>query len=254
MTINNANNNKFVLNVIGVPIGNIDDLSPRAYNTLKNSNIILCEDTRMAKKLLMLVKIDITQIKFIKYDNFNEKEISPKIIDLIRDENNVVSLISDAGMPCISDPGFSIISKCKQYDDIFINVISGPSAFLHALIKSNHNSKFTFLGFIPDKKIKRQNYLSSLTSFTYICYVSPHKLISVLEDFDKIFSSDITLYLIKEMTKIFETSWEGTPKELLEKFLEYETIKGEYTLVFTINPKKEIKKINKYSSFSKVDK
>jgi len=89
---------------------------------------------------------------------------------------------------------------------IFINVISGPSAFLHALIKSNHNSKFPFLGFIPDKKIKRQNYLSSLTPFTYICYVSPHKLISVLEDFNKIFSSDITLYLIKEMTKIFETS------------------------------------------------
>ena len=244
MTINNADNSKFILNVIGVPIGNIDDLSPRAYNTLKNSNIILCEDTRMAKKLLMLVKID----------NFNEKEISPKIIDLIRDKNNVVSLISDAGMPCISDPGFSIISKCKQYDDIFINIISGPSAFLHALIKSNHNSKFTFLGFIPDKKIKRQNYLSSLSPFTYICYVSPHKLISVLEDFNKIFSSDITLYLIKEMTKIFETSWEGTPKELLEKFLEYETIKGEYTLVFTINPKKEIRKINKYSSFSKVDK
>ena len=80
MTINNADNNKFILNVIGVPIGNIDDLSPRAYNTLKNSNIILCEDTRMAKKLLMLVKIDIAQIKFIKYDNFNEKEVSPKLL------------------------------------------------------------------------------------------------------------------------------------------------------------------------------
>lgn len=252
MIINKNDDQKYIFNVIGTPIGNIEDLSIRSINALKNSDIILCEDTRVTKKLLSLLNICFSNIKFIKYDNYNENKISNNIIDLIF-KNLKISLVSDAGMPCISDPGFSIISECKKYNNIFINVISGPSATLHSLIKSNHNSKFTFLGFLPDKTIKRKNILKELVPFTYICYISPHKLIQTLQDFEYVFNDSCKLYLIKEMTKKFETSWEGSANEILNEFNNQQSIKGEFTLVFTIEKNKKTK-INKYDKFSKITK
>ncbi|WP_412031808.1 16S rRNA (cytidine(1402)-2'-O)-methyltransferase [Metamycoplasma buccale] len=227
--------------IVGTPIGNLDDITLRAMKTLNEVDIILCENCRNSQKLLNHYKI--FDKKLISYHNFNEHEISPKIISYLK-ENKNIALITDAGMPCISDPGFEIIRLAKL-ENISIEVIGGPTAFTHALIKANQSNKFTFLGFLKDRSIARQNELKKLSYGTYVTYVSPHKLISTLEDLKIIFNDDINLYLIKEMTKIHETSYEGKPSDIL-KILPKQ-IKGEFTLVFTISLKKK-EKINKYKN------
>ncbi|AWX69308.1 16S rRNA (cytidine(1402)-2'-O)-methyltransferase [[Mycoplasma] anseris] len=234
---------EYKLSIVGTPIGNLDDITLRALNTLKEADIILCEDTRVSQKLLK--HYDITDKKIISYHNFNEKAISPKIITLIKQKNKKVALISDAGMPCISDPGFEIIYLAKQ-NGIFVDVIGGPTALIHALIKANFANTFTFLGFLKDKSGARQNQLKELIYGTYVCYVSPHKLISTIEDFKIIFDNNVKLFLIKEMTKIHEMSYEGTPQEILESLNNDNNIKGEFSLVFSIL-KPKIGKVNKYA-------
>ncbi|AWX42912.1 putative SAM-dependent methyltransferase [Metamycoplasma cloacale] len=231
---------EYKLNIVGTPIGNLDDITIRALNTLKSSDVILCEDIRVGQKLLK--HYEITGKTLISYHNFNEHQITPKIIHLIQQGKNV-SLITDAGMPCISDPGFEIIKVAKQ-NNIFIDVIGGPTALIHALIKANFSNTFTFLGFLKDKSISRQNQLKELNPGTYVCYVSPHKLHSTIQDFEIIFNDNIQLYLIKEMTKLHEFSYEGTPKEILQLISDNE--KGEFSLVFDIKPIKKTK-INKYA-------
>ena len=164
-------NNELILNIVGTPIGNLEDISLRAIKTLSESDVIFCEDTRVTHKLLKLLNIEFKG-NLIRCDNFNEKTMSNKAIEYIK-EGKIVSLVSDAGMPLISDPGFELVKKAKE-NSIFINVIAGPMAFSHARIKSNFSSKFTFLGFLPEKLIQRQNFLKQLLPFTYVCYVSPH--------------------------------------------------------------------------------
>lgn len=238
-------NNELILNIVGTPIGNLEDISLRAIKTLSESDVIFCEDTRVTHKLLKLLNIEFKG-NLIRCDNFNEKTMSNKAIEYIK-EGKIVSLVSDAGMPLISDPGFELVKKAKE-NSVFINVIAGPMAFSHALIKANFSSKFTFLGFLPEKLIQRQNFLKQLLPFTYVCYVSPHKLINVLEDFKIVFDKNIKLYLIKELTKLYETSWEGNPYEVLD-MLKEQDVKGEFTLVFEI-PKLVHTKVNKYKKIS----
>ena len=228
-------NNELILNIVGTLIGNLEDISLRAIKTLSESDVIFCEDTRVTHKLLKLLNIEFKG-NLIRCDNFNEKTMSNKAIEYIK-EGKIVSL----------DPGFELVKKAKE-NSIFINVIAGPMAFSHALIKANFSSKFTFLGFLPEKLIQRQNFLKQLLPFTYVCYVSPHKLINVLEDFKIVFDKNIKLYLIKELTKLYETSWEGNPYEVLD-MLKEQDVKGEFTLVFEI-PKLVHTKVNKYKKIS----
>ncbi len=230
----------YKLSIVGTPIGNLDDITIRALNTLKEADIILCEDSRVSAKLLK--HFEINKPKLISYHNFNEKQISPKIIEYIK-ENKKVALISDAGMPCISDPGFEIVKLAKS-EGIFIDVIGGTTALIHAIIKANFSNTFTFLGFLKDKSGMRRNELSSLSYGTYVAYVSPHKLISTIEDFLYVFNDSAKLFLIKEMTKLYEQSIEGSPQEILN-ILKEQNIKGEFTLVFNIAKTKHIK-VNKY--------
>ncbi|TPE57213.1 16S rRNA (cytidine(1402)-2'-O)-methyltransferase [[Mycoplasma] falconis] len=237
---------EYKLSIVGTPIGNLEDITLRAINTLKASEIILCEDTRVTYKLLKHLNIE--NKKLITYNNFNELEISEYVIKLIL-EGKHVSLVSDAGMPCISDPGFEVIKAAKK-ENIFIDVVGGPTALIHALVKANQASKFTFLGFLKDKSISRQNELKNLNYGTYVCYVSPHKLLATLNDFEQVFKDKVDIYLIKEMTKMFETSYEGKPLEVIQQL--GENIKGEFSMVFTINEDKK-KKVNKYAEFSKHD-
>ncbi|WP_373438052.1 16S rRNA (cytidine(1402)-2'-O)-methyltransferase [Metamycoplasma equirhinis] len=229
----------YKISIVGTPIGNLEDITLRALRTLKESEYILCEDTRVSKKLLSHYKI--SNYTLISYNNFNERTITPKIIDLILNGKKV-SLISDAGMPCISDPGFEIIKIAKQ-NNIFVDVIGGPSAFTHAIIKANFSNSFTFLGFLKDKSLSRQNDLKKLIPGVYICYVSPHKLIATINDFKIQFGDTVNLFLIKEMTKIYEESYEGSPVEILQKLPN--NPRGEYSLVFEIKKPTHVK-INKY--------
>ncbi|TPI01160.1 16S rRNA (cytidine(1402)-2'-O)-methyltransferase [Mycoplasma struthionis] len=227
------------LYIVGTPIGNLEDITIRAINTLKSVDVILCEDSRVSQKLLKHYEINNKTI--ISYHNFNEKQISPKAIKLIN-ENKNIALISDAGMPLISDPGFELIKAAKE-NNIDIEIIGGPTAMVHALIKANFASKFTFLGFLKDKSGARQNELKELGYGTYVAYVSPHKLLATLDDFEVVFENNVQIYLIKEMTKMFETSYEGSPQEI--KNLLGDNIKGEFTIVFNIIKPKHVK-VNKY--------
>ncbi|TPR53370.1 16S rRNA (cytidine(1402)-2'-O)-methyltransferase [Metamycoplasma neophronis] len=233
---------EYKLSIVGTPIGNLEDITLRAIKTLEDADIVLCEDSRVSVKLLKHFNINKPQL--ISYHNFNERQITPKIINLIK-SGKQVALISDAGMPCISDPGFEIVNKAKA-EGIFIDVIGGPTAMVHAIIKANFSNTFTFLGFLKDKSGMRQNELKSLTFGTYVAYVSPHKLQATIDDFEVVFGNNVKLYLIKEMTKMHETSYEGTPAEIKAIF-ESESPRGEFTLVFEIiKPKRE--KVNKYAS------
>ncbi|WP_330463151.1 16S rRNA (cytidine(1402)-2'-O)-methyltransferase [Metamycoplasma gateae] len=231
----------YKLNIVGTPIGNLEDITLRAIRILKESDIILCEDIRNSQKLLKHFNIENKQL--ISYHKFNEKLILKKIIFLILEGKNV-SLISDAGMPCISDPGFNLISEANK-NNIFVDVIGGPTAFTHAFIKSNLGSTFSFLGFLKDKSGERINQLKKFEPGTYVSYVSPYKLISTLNDFKDVFNDNIELYLCKELTKLHEKDYRGRPSEILS-ILENQSIKGEFVLVFLIKKEKHIK-VNKYA-------
>ncbi|AZZ65416.1 16S rRNA (cytidine(1402)-2'-O)-methyltransferase [Metamycoplasma phocicerebrale] len=235
----------YKISIVGTPIGNLEDITYRAIRTLKESNIILCEDIRVSQKLLK--HYDILNKQLISYHKFNEKQLAKKVIDLIIKGNNV-SLISDAGMPCISDPGFNLITEAKK-EGIFIDIIGGPTAFSHAFIKSNFGSTFSFLGFLKDKSGERQNQLKSLSEGIYVAYVSPYKLLTTLDDFIVVFDNNIELYLCKELTKLHEQEFSGKPLEI-KKMLNKENLKGEFSLVFWIKKPKHIK-VNKYEDLKK---
>ncbi|QJR44068.1 16S rRNA (cytidine(1402)-2'-O)-methyltransferase [Mycoplasma miroungirhinis] len=235
------------LYIIGTPIGNLKDITFRAIETLQNVDLILCEDTRNSKILL-----DFYNIKkpLISYHNFNEETMSNKVIDLIKNENKTIALISDAGMPVISDPGFYLIKKCYE-NEIDFDIISGPTALIHAIIKANFASQFTFLGFLKDKSEQRKNQLKKLDYGVYVAYISPHKLLKSLTDFDEVFNeTDYKIFLIKEMTKKFETFYTGTAQEIIKQL--NNNIKGEFVIVFNLKKTKHLK-INKYEKFSKVN-
>lgn len=231
----------YKLFIVGTPIGNLEDITLRAIRILKEADIILCEDPKTSKKLLSYY--DISNKHLIAYHKFNEKKLVNKIIEYIFFDKKV-ALISDAGMPCISDPGFNLISEAKK-NNIFIDVIGGVSAFVHAFIKANFGSTFSFLGFLKDKSGERINQLKKLNEGVYVAYVSPHKLINTLKDFETVFLDTIEIYLCKELTKLHEKDYFGKPSEIL-LMLENDAIKGEYVLVFLIKKQKRIK-INKYA-------
>ncbi|PZV99878.1 16S rRNA (cytidine(1402)-2'-O)-methyltransferase [Metamycoplasma auris] len=232
----------YKLYVVGTPIGNLEDITLRAIRILSESDIIVCEDIKVSKKLLNHLNIQNKQ--FISYHKFNERKIASKIIEYIL-SGKKVSLISDAGMPCISDPGFNLIEEAKE-NNIFIDVIGGVSAFVNAFIKSNLGSTFSFLGFLKDKSGERINQLKKLTEGVYVAYVSPHKLINTIKDFEIVFGNEIKIYLCKELTKLHEKDYFGNPSQILFD-LENENIKGEYVICFLIKKPKHIK-INKYEN------
>jgi len=150
------------LYLISTPIGNLGDITLRAINVLKNSDLILCEDTRRSGKLLHYLKI---KKKLIPYHKFNEKKVSKKITEFI-EKNKVVSLISDAGTPTISDPGLILVNKCIE-NGLKIYPIPGPSAVTTALSVSGFNEKFLFYGFLSKKENELNNILKKLTNMNF---------------------------------------------------------------------------------------
>ena len=214
------------LYLVSTPIGNLGDLTLRALEILKNSNLILCEDTRVSIKLLNHYNIK-TQI--ISFHKFNEKK---KTIDIINDliEGKIISLISDAGTPAISDPGKILVKECIS-NDIPVTPIPGVSSVITALSISGFSDKFIFYGFLEEKKNKLKKELEFLSKIdcSIVIFIPPRKLIKNLETVINFFSKR-EIVLCREMTKIHE-EFIRCKVEDLKKVKIYD--KGELTIVIS---------------------
>ena len=188
------------LYIVSTPIGNMEDVTFRAINILKKSHIILCEDTRRSAKLLSHYNI---KNKLKAYHKFNEKKVTDEISNIIQNEN-IVSLISDAGTPAISDPGLIIINKCIE-KNINIFPIPGVSAVTTAVSVSGFNDKYLFYGFLSKKEKELKNTLKNLCNFNYsiVFFIPATKINYYILKFKEYFS-DRNIVIGKEMTKIYE--------------------------------------------------
>jgi 16S rRNA (cytidine1402-2'-O)-methyltransferase len=189
---------------VATPIGNLEDISLRAINVLKNVDIIACEDTRTSQKLLNHFEIS---KKLISFHKFNETSACQKILELNAEGKNI-AIISDAGMPVISDPG-NILTKTLRDNDVEFTVIPGANAALSALILSGIDvSSFYFLGFLPEKKVDKIKLIKeiSIIKSTLIFYVSPHNLEKDLNDLYSVLGNR-KCALVKEITKIYEKTY-----------------------------------------------
>ena len=231
--LHKGNEMKAGLYLVSTPIGNLQDITLRAIKVLKNSDFILCEDTRNSIKLLNKYNI---KNKLIPYHKFNEKKKLNEIIGLIN-EDKIISLISDAGTPTISDPGKILVNECIKLG-IGIYSIPGPSASISALSVSGFNDKSLFYGFLPDKKKQIENELKKLSNFEYsiIFFISSKKFLKVF-DMIKIFFPNRKILIAKEITKLYEKYIQGDISKLSIK---EEEIKGELTIVISdvVNDKK----------------
>ncbi len=213
--------------LIPSPIGNLDDITNRAIETIKNVDLILCEDTRRTIKLLNHLGIKKT---LKSYHKFNEHSIVEKIINDIKGGVKA-GLLSDAGTPGISDPGYLIVKKCID-NNIDVECLPGPTALIPALVVSGLPcERFTFEGFLPIKK-GRKTRLEELSSEkrTMIFYESPHKLIKTLTDFLKTFGPQRQASVTKEISKVFESTVRGNLKEVLNQISDIK-LKGEFVIV-----------------------
>ena len=226
------------LYLVSTPIGNMQDITFRALNILKKSNIILCEDTRRSAKLLSFFQM---KNKLLSYHKFNEKKISSKIIDLIKNDK-IVSLISDAGTPTISDPGLILVNKCIE-EDLKVYPIPGPSAVTSAVSISGFSDRYLFYGFLPKKEKELERILKNLSNINYsIVFFVPAEKINFYTSKFKSYFFDRKILIAREMTKIHEEFIRDNVSKI--KNLS-ENLKGELTVVLSQkvmekNIKKEI--------------
>ena len=226
------------LYLVSTPIGNMEDITFRALNILKKSDIILCEDTRRSGKLLSYFQI---KNKLFPYHKFNEKKVSNKVIESIKNDK-IVSLISDAGTPTISDPGMILVNKCIN-ENINIHPIPGSSAVTAAISVSGYSDQYLFYGFLTKKENELENVLKNLSDLDYsIIFFIPVSTANYYITKFKQYFFDRNIMLAKEMTKIHEKFIRdkvGTIRNLPTN------LKGELTIVVsskirTKNLKKEI--------------
>jgi 16S rRNA (cytidine1402-2'-O)-methyltransferase len=213
--------------IVPTPIGNLDDITLRAINVLKDMDLILCEDTRRSKKLLVHYEIE-TPLR--SHHKFNEHQEVDIIIEKIK-SGTKVALISDAGTPGISDPGYLIVRTCIQ-NNIEIDCLPGPTAFVPALINSGIPSdKFIFEGFLPVKKGRKTRLeILSKEERTMVFYESPHKILKTLNDFLIHFGSNRKVSISRELTKIYEETIRGTIHSVLQSLTE-KSIRGEIVVI-----------------------
>ena len=214
------------LYIISTPIGNLSDISSRALEILSSVNLIAAEDTRVSRKLLNHFKI---KNKLISYNDFNENFKAKSLLGLLKNDKNI-AVISDAGTPCISDPGYRIVNMALM-NNIKVISIPGATSLIAALsISGLPSDKFFFEGFLPKKKglNKRMKILSKLDA-TIIIFESPKRVVKTL---NKIldFMGDRVVSLCKEITKIHETTYFGKLSEVLDK-ISQNTIKGEFVVM-----------------------
>ncbi|WP_159470769.1 16S rRNA (cytidine(1402)-2'-O)-methyltransferase [Dyadobacter sp. 3J3] len=215
------------LYVVPTPIGNLEDITLRAINVLKSVDVVLAEDTRTSGQLLKHLGIS---KPMHSYHIHNEHQSITRIIERIL-KGETMALVSDAGTPAVSDPGFLLVRECIKYG-ITIECLPGPTAFVPALVNSGLPSdRFTFEGFLPHKK-GRQTRMQNLVNEdrTMIFYESPHRLIKALQQFAEYFGADRQACVSRELTKIYEENVRGTIQEIITYFSE-KTIKGEIVII-----------------------
>ena len=218
------------INIVSTPIGNLKDITLRAIETLKSVDLILAEDTRIAKKLLNHFSINNT------LESFNDKNEDLKNENLIKDlkEGKNIAIISDAGTPLISDPGFKLIRSARE-ESIKVTPIPGCTALIAGLSASGISSdKFTFLGFLPRTKIKRRKNLRQLVhkQETLIFFESVHRIGSTIADMKELFGQERKAVLCKEITKIYESFIGNNFKEITDYIKEHQDkLKGEFTII-----------------------
>ncbi|TPE45522.1 16S rRNA (cytidine(1402)-2'-O)-methyltransferase [Pontibacter mangrovi] len=218
---------KTSLYLVPTPIGNLEDITLRAIRVLKEVDVILAEDTRTSGKLLQHLGIE---KRMHSHHLHNEHKATAHLVDRLK-AGEVMALISDAGTPGISDPGFYLVRECLK-NDIKIECLPGATAFVPALVKSGFSTdRFTFEGFLPVKK-GRQTRLQSLASEerTMIFYESPHRLLKTLAQFKEYFGGEREASVSREISKMFEETINGNLDELIEIFSN-KSIKGEFVVV-----------------------
>lgn len=212
---------------VPTPIGNIKDITLRALEVLKNSDVIYCEDTRNSSNLLKFYNID---AKLISYHKFNENERVNEIIKSIN-EGKTVSIISDAGMPIINDPGFIILCEIIK-KNISYEILPGACALINGLCGSGFDStKFVYMGFVPKTKSEKEKYFENFKNMevTGVFYESPHRLLKTLQFIEEKFG-DINLCVCRELTKLFEEYKRGKVSEIISYYSE-KGVRGEIVLV-----------------------
>ncbi len=215
------------LYVVPTPIGNLQDMTFRAIEVLKEVELILAEDTRKTGILLKHFEIN---NKLQSYHKFNEHQQLQRYVDMLLAGQNL-ALVSDAGTPAISDPGFLLVRACKEHQ-IEVETLPGATAFVPALVNSGlPNDRFIFEGFLPVKK-GRQKRITALQEEekTMIFYESPHRLVKTLTQFAEYFGEDRMASVSREISKLHEENKRGTLAELIEHFGS-KTIKGEIVIV-----------------------
>ncbi len=215
--------------VVATPIGNLDDMTPRGIEALRRAAVILCEDTRHTRKLLTHFRID-TPLE--RFDEHTEDEKAAEFIHRIA-AGEVIALVSDAGMPLLSDPGYRIVRLARDHG-LTIEAIPGPFAAALALVASGIAPlPFTFFGFAPHREGERRDFYRRVAEVghTAIVYESPERLIASLEDALPILG-DTEVTVAREMTKMHEEFVSGTISGVLGSLRERESIRGEITIVF----------------------
>jgi len=232
------------LYIVPTPIGNLEDMTFRAIRILKEADLILAEDTRTSGKLLKHFEIS---THMHSHHMHNEHKTIENVIARLKAGENI-ALISDAGTPAISDPGFLLTRACVE-NGIAVECLPGATAFVPALVNSGlPNDKFVFEGFLPEKKGRQTRYLElAEETRTMILYVSPHKLVKTLAEFVTYFGEDRQICVSRELSKLHEENRRGTAKEVLAHF-EKTAPRGEIVVVVA---GKTIVKEAKKNKFSK---
>ena len=215
--------------VVPTPIGNLGDITLRSIEVLKSADLILAEDTRTSSKLLKQYDIDTPVESFHMH---NEHKKLESIINKLRTDFEI-ALISDAGTPGISDPGFLLVRECIN-NEVEVECLPGPTAFVPALVSSGLPcDRFSFEGFLPVKKgrTKRLKELSAEKK-TMVFYESPHRILKTLNDLSNYFNDESQISVSRELTKLYEETFRGTIKESVEHF-ETKKPKGEFVIVLS---------------------
>lgn len=231
------------LYIVPTPIGNLEDMTFRAIRILKEVDLILAEDTRTSGKLLKHFEIG---THMYSHHMHNEHKTVENLISRLKAGENI-ALISDAGTPAISDPGFLLTRACVE-NGVEVECLPGATAFVPALVNSGlPNDKFVFEGFLPDKKGKQTRYLAlAEETRTIILYVSPHKLLKTLTEFITYFGEDRQICVCRELSKMHEENVRGTVREVLTHF-EKTAPRGEIVVVVGGKPFVKEAKKNKFA-------
>ncbi|MBP9670103.1 16S rRNA (cytidine(1402)-2'-O)-methyltransferase [Candidatus Woesebacteria bacterium] len=229
------------LYVIGTPIGNLGDITLRQIETLEKIEVLFCEDSRVSSRLinnLMSKNLLTKKPRYVPYNEFNEDRIFPQIVEMVS-QGQSVGLVSDAGMPAISDPGYRAIRACLDAK-LDVQVIPGPTALTTALPWSGMGGEIaTYIGFLPKTSGKAirilevsKEMIEKLGTGRLVLYVSPHRLVKDLAHIKEVMGGETHAVLMRELTKQFEERVEASVDELLEKYTKTK-VKGELVLILS---------------------